>query len=93
MSDVVGMFVGLGAMVLLLVVAYWFYQIARLYKDISDTSQMESVCYNTAYKNYAKKKGIDIDKELAKTKIMKGRDFHKEMRAKVIEEFLGKEGK
>jgi len=87
-----GLFLGFGAMVLLLIVSWWFYQLGRTFKSEADIEERYAVIEERTLCNLAKKKNIDIDKELARKKLFRPtKSIRRKMRNQVYEELFGKE--
>ena len=90
-----GEIAGIAAVIFVIPLAYMFWQIARIYKPTADEMELESAYYMTAIRNNAKKKGIDLDKEIEKTRIFRQlsnkRNFHKEMKMEILNDMFGKE--
>ena len=94
MSEIIAVgsiFAGIGAMVLLFVVAYWMYQLARLYRNMVNLSEKYDVFEEMAVDKVAKENGFDLVKEQTKRSIMKKRTFRKEIEKKALEDVFGKE--
>ena len=85
----------IGIMVCAFAGAYLLFQLAKMYKTIADDVEMMSLYERTAIKNHAKKKGINLDIEIAKEgifdKMSKKRTFQTEVRKQIMDDLFGKE--
>ena len=86
---------GIALIIMAVPIGYMFWQFARIYKPSADEMELQSAYYMIAVKNNAKKKGIDLDKEIEKTRMFKQlsnkRNFYKEMKAEIMNDLFGKE--
>lgn len=83
---------GIAALILFIPLAYMLWQFGRIYKNMADTEEVETVYENATIKKHALKHGIDIDKELLKNSMMarlsSKRTFRKEMRNEIMNEMF-----
>ena len=95
MNEVAGIFVGIGALMVMGVFAYLLYQLVRLYRQIADKYEYQDSFYIASLCKLASKSGIDLDKEVKKRALVKDdKNFNKLMESKIIEEaFENKNGK
>lgn len=77
-------FLGVGLMFVFLVIAYLFYQISRLYKQIIDKEEAYTLSETIAVTNVAKEKGIDIDAY----KLMQNNSFRKKLEKEAIKKYF-----
>lgn len=86
---------GLGFFLLLGAIAYMFWQIARTSRVEADIDETLGAFEILSIKSHAKKKGIDIDKELARQDFFSGmkkkRTFRREVQREILESMFGKE--
>lgn len=87
-----GVFIGIGGMVLLLVVAYMFYQFTRFWKAIADYETKWELLKEILLVKYANKKGIDLDKEIIKKDIFQRnkKTFKDIVQQEIMDDFLKK---
>lgn len=83
-------FAGMGILILCGVLAYLVYQIARWYKSGADLEERMTTFEECVLNNIAKKKGIDLDKEVEKRSVFKERKFRKRIREEMVIEMFGK---
>lgn len=88
-----GAFVGIGAMVFFIVLAYGFYHISRAFKQLSDKEEAYDTLELSLLNEVALKKGIDITKEIEKRNMVrsKRRNFRKRIEEEVYTEMFGKD--
>ncbi len=91
MFGIDGLFIGIGTLLVLAVLAYLIFQMARMVKSQADKEEKYCLYEELTLDKVAKKKGIDLALELAKRKITKKRDFRKRAEEKVYEEIFGKD--
>lgn len=93
--EVGGIFVGIGIMAVLGAIAYLFWQIARSTKCAVDIDERFSILKMVSIDNYAKEKGIDLEKEIAVRNVTKNlfskKSFSRKVQEEVYESFFGKE--
>lgn len=95
--EIGNIFIGLGAMTLSLVIAYIFYRLYIKLIQFIDVIVHKEIKYaiieEETLSNIAKKKGIDLDKELIKREVFKKKEknFRKKVEEQVYEEMFGKE--
>ena len=91
MSEAMGVFFGIGAMAISLVIAWGGYQIARLYRMLADTEENYTTLELSLLHRIAAKKGIDIDKEMIKRNYIrdKNRSFRKKIESEIFDEMFG----
>ena len=75
------------------VLSYMFYQIARIFKTGADLDERETKLQEILVNRVAEKRGIDLDKEIAKSRVLKKnkKDFGKKLRLEMYEEMFGKD--
>ena len=86
-----GIFIGIGGMVVLFVMAYMFYQISRLFKPMADKEWKYELYEEMVLDKVAKKKGIDLEKEYMKREIRRKKTLRRRLEEEMIEEMFGKE--
>ena len=88
--DIGGIFVGVGVLILSVVLAYWIYQLCRLWKGLVETELHYSIAEDTMLKQICKKKGIDLEKELLVREVLgeKRRTFRKEIQKEIFKQFF-----
>ena len=72
-NETTNVFIGIGAMTLLFVLAYMFYQLTRGFKFVADVEEKYSILEELGLDKTAKKKGIDLNKEIMKRRILNTR--------------------
>lgn len=82
--DFAGLFAGIGVMILSCVMAYFFYQLTRVFRSSADKEEKYDLFHEMMLDKYASKKGIDLNKELVKRNVFKQQ--RKSIRRKVEEE-------
>ena len=90
-ASVGSVFLGIGVMVVLFVMAYLFYQIARLFKPMADKEWKYELYEELVLDKVAKKKGIDLEKEYMKREIRRKKTLRRRLEEEMIEEMFGKE--
>ena len=90
MSEVL-IFISLGIGLVLAAVAYWMYHIGRIYKGISDVDSKYNVLECCLIDKIAMKKGIDIQKEVERQRVVKTNTFRKRMKEEIVKEMFGKQ--
>ena len=83
------MWIGFGAM--FLAIAYMIYQFARVWGNIMDVDQRYSLLEIVLIDKIALKKGIDLNKEEEKKRLLKTNNFRKKMRDQMLVEMFGKQ--
>lgn len=87
-----GAFIGIGALIFLIVISWFFYQMGRSFKSIGDYEERITVFEIAILDKIAKKKGIDLRKEIEKeTLFSKKHNFRRGLRKEMYEEMFGKE--
>jgi hypothetical protein len=96
-ADIAGLFVGLGTLIFMLMMTYLFFRLfmvligwlSIMYNKDARYEIIESKMLNEV----AKKKGIDLDKELQKRKMLQreGKSIRKKMEEEVFAEMFGKQ--
>lgn len=88
-----GLFLGLGLMVVMFVVAYMFYQVARGIKTMIDKDEKYELFEEMLVDKVAKKKGIDLNKELMKRNVFKQqrKSLRRKLQEEIYEEMFGKD--
>lgn len=89
------MFMGIGAMVLMFVLAYFMYQIARMISTLADKENKYEMYEEMVLTEHAKKKGYDLDKEAIKRSILpkKKRSFRRRVEQEMYDQMFGKDKK
>ena len=82
--QVVGIFADMGIFILLCVLALVIYQASRMYKSIAETQLHYAILEDTLLKNVAKKRGIDLEKEMMKRNVMNS--YRKSLQKQIKEE-------
>lgn len=92
-SAVGSMFWGIGGMVIMLVIAYLVYQVTRIWKGVADMNERYDVMEEISLDKYAKKKGINLEKEIMKRHVFsaKKKNFRRKLTEELFDDFFGKE--
>lgn len=92
MSAVAGVFMGIGGMMMMFVMTYLIYQFARIIKPIADKETKFELFEGMVLDKVAKKKGIDLEKEVLKREIMKKnkKNFRRRIEEEVYDEIFPK---
>ena len=87
-------FAGFGVMIVLLVFAYLFYQMTRIFKQGADLDGKYLLIEELAIDKLAESKGFNLNKELAKRNVMssesKKHSFRKQLKQEAYESLFGK---
>ena len=86
-------FVGVGIMIVLFVIAYLIWQFARMYSSMADLEIKYSLMEEIALDRIAKKRGIDLNKEMMRKDIFKKnqKSFRGKLRQEAYEDMFGKD--
>ena len=95
MGEIGSMFVGVGVMMVCAVLSYLFYQWCRFSKQLADLEELETAFEIATIEKIAKKKGIDLRKEIEKEKLFRvsKHNFRRKLKQEMYEEMFGKEEK
>jgi len=85
------MFMGFGMMLVFITVAFFMYVITIALKRAFDRDYQYDVLESCLLTKVALKKGIDINKEIERTRIIKGSKFRKRLHEEMFKEMFGKE--
>ncbi len=93
-TEIGSMFIGIGIMVFLFVVAYWFSQTTRVYKSYVETEIHYNVVEDIFLTRACEKKGIDLKKELIKREVYRdeSKSLRKRIKNEIIKELFDNEG-
>lgn len=90
-------FYGIGVLGIISVMAYFLYQIARMFRIMINLEERYCILEEVVIDKYAIKKGIDLPKEIMKRdmllKLSKKRTFRSQLRNEMLDQFFGKEKK
>ena len=89
--SVSGVFIGVGAMVVMFFIAYMVYHIGRIFKYSGDYEERMTTFEIAVLDKLAKKKGIDLRKEIEQNRLLVNRSFRKKVRQQMYEEMFGKD--
>ena len=89
--SVSGVFIGVGAMVVMFFIAYTIYHIGRILKYSGDYEERMTTFEIAVLDKLAKKKGIDLRKEIEQNRLLVNRSFRKKVRQQMYEEMFGKD--
>jgi len=92
-GQIAGLLFGIGMLGIFIVGMYMFYQVARLYKFLADKKEAYSILEIAQLKNTANKKGIDLNKEIMKSKLMNTKSFEKKMEEEIMKDFFENKSK
>lgn len=93
MSDagaITALLMGLGALAILGMVAYFMFQIARLYRGIADKEEAYENVEEAALDKMATNLGIQVEEFLTKREVRNTKTFKRALEQRMIEELLSK---
>lgn len=94
MSDGIGMtLASVGVLLLFSVLAYGFYQMTRYIKMGADYDEKYWTLKEVLIGKIASRKGINLEHEIEKGKVMQSKSFRKRIEEATYEELFGKESK
>jgi len=88
-SVFIGLFVGLGALIMYAIIAYMLWQIVRIMRGWADYQTKYDKFKEILLNRVAKKRGIDLDKEMTKMELMGSKKFEKRLQAELLAELEG----
>ena len=88
MSEIIGIFSDVGVLIMMCVVAYMFYQIARSLKNTADKEEKFDLYEEMVLMDHANRKGYDIEKEIVKRKYFNKKSFRKRIEEEIYKDFF-----
>jgi len=89
--DMGRVFIGVGALFVLLCIAYLIYHIGRIFKYSGDYEERMTTFEIAVLDKLAKVKGIDLRKEIEQNRLLVNRSFRRKVRQQMYEEMFGKD--
>ena len=86
-------FLGIGVLILMSVLAWFLYHLARPLKNMADIDERISTFEMLTIDTIANKKGIDLAKEVKKRKISERKTFYKSLQKEMIKEMFEENSK
>jgi len=88
-------FIGVGVMTVMFVVAYWLWQIAKLYRGMIENTLKYSIAEDMMLSETMKKKGFDIDKEMLKRNYFAAerKNIYKKLKDEIFESYFSEKSK
>ena len=90
-----GLFIGIGGLIVMLVFAYFFYQIGKMFQSIREKEDKYELLEEMALDKMAKGKGIDLRKEELKRNVFRvqKKSFRRRVEEEVYAELFPKDKK
>jgi len=86
MSEIAGLFAGMGLLVISLAIAYIFYLIGRMLRMAMDRDIKFDLIQEAMIDKFAEKKGMDLNKMMAKKELFKKAKETKSIRTRLHDE-------
>ena len=87
--DISGLFAGLGLLAITLVLAYFLWQVVRVFRATADREEEFSAFESVLLHKSAEKQGINLKEEMAKRDLLKRKNFRKKLEEEIYNDFFG----